>query len=128
MQAAIAALFRVFDVVLRLNDVDVILHGQHVRQFVNIVHKRADDANARDIVQILFNRVHRNRQAEAVHLFINASRLFETRFNALNRVAVEFVGEFDVQHLKLGFHFEHRAGIIAHQPQILAPLRLQFHK
>ena len=124
MQASIAAFLRIFDVILRSNNVYVVLHSQHVRQLVDIIHKRADHANARDVVQVLFDGVHRDRQAEAVHLFIDASGLFEPRFDVFNRVAVEFVGKLDVEHLELGFHLEHGTGIIAHQPQILAPLGL----
>ena len=128
MQASVTTRLGILDVVLCLHNVNVILHGQHIRQLINVIDKRADNADTGDIVQIFFDALNGNRNMQTIELFVNAHRLFQPRLDAFNRVAVKLIGKLNIKHLELGFNLQHRAGIVTHQPQIIPPLIVQLRK
>ncbi len=55
MQAAITVSLRIFDVILALDQRDIVLLQQAVGEHVNIVHKGADDTDACDVEDVVFN-------------------------------------------------------------------------
>lgn len=102
MQASVTTRLGILDVVLCLHNVNVILHGQHIRQLINVIDKRADNADTGDIVQIFFDALNGNRNMQTIELFVNAHRLFQPRLDAFNRVAVKLIGKLNIKHLELG--------------------------
>ena len=112
--AAVAVLLGFADVVLDLKHGDVVLAGEHLGDRVDVVDERADDAHARHVVQVLFDRLDGQRQAAAAQLADDAQRALDARGDALDRVAAVAEGKLLVEHLEFGAHLADRRAV-AHQ-------------
>ena len=74
MQAAITVFLRIFDVILALDQRDIVLLQQAVGEHVNIVHKGADDTDACDVEDVVFNCLEGKGQLFSKHFVQNAVR------------------------------------------------------
>ena len=101
-------------VILYGNDPDIILSGQHTADVVNIVDKRTDHADSRNIVQILSHRLYCHRKASALQLLKNALRLLYAGSDHLNGISLVSHGKLVVQHLQLCLKLPDCAGILHH--------------
>ena len=55
MKATVAVVFRIFNIILLLYENDIVLAKQGVCKCINIFGKRADNPDACNVVQILFD-------------------------------------------------------------------------
>ena len=115
VQAAVAVGLGVCDIVFAFDERNIILAQQRVGQFIDVRRVRADDAHARDVVEVLLDALHRQGVAAAGELFHDALRGFETGLDRFDGVAVVLQGQLLVEHVELGLHLHDRAAIVAHQ-------------
>ena len=81
---------------------------------------------SRNVVEVLLDAVHCNRMVLTMQLFQNALRRFEPRLDSFYRIAVVLQRQLLVDHVELGFHFHHRAAVVAHQ--LAVGLRVALHE
>ncbi len=114
VQAAVAVRLRVLDVVLPLNQRDVILPQQRIREQVNVLRKRADDAHTGDVIEVFLDGAQRHRQIAPLELFKDALRTFQPRLDGLNRVVFSVERHLHVEHAELGLDLHRRTAVIRH--------------
>ena len=115
MQAAVAVILGVLNVILAFDQRHVVLTKQRVGHHINIAGERADHPQARDVPQVFLDAFHRQRNALAHGLVHDAFRRLDAGFDAFDRVAVIAQGKFLVQHVEFGFHLHQRAAVAGHQ-------------
>ena len=78
MQAPIAVVFGILNVILLFDEGYVILPQKHIGYCINIVNKGADYPHACHIVQSIFYGLHADRFSVPLKLFYDADRPFDT--------------------------------------------------
>ena len=76
MVALIAVGFWIFNIVFDVEHRNIRLPGDHIRDGINIRHKRTDNADPRNIVQVLHHIFNRNLPSVMLQLFYDAGRRF----------------------------------------------------
>ena len=90
MVASVAVWLGIFDIILHSDDPYIVLAHQHLRHFIDIIHKGADDTHSRHIIQIFNHGLQRYLQSPALQFLHNAERLLYTGLDHLNGVALVF--------------------------------------
>ena len=111
MKTAVAALLRMLNIVLPLNQRNVILFQKTVCQLINIAWKRTDH----DIADIFLNRFQCDRDVFHADFPHNALIRFDPCFDSFDRVLVIGKRVFLIQHAELCLDFHNGALIIRHQ-------------
>ena len=112
MQTTVAVWLGMLDVIFLLEQNNIILSSQQLRYRINILHKRANNADARNVMDMLPHISNRSRKAKPIQLFDDADRSFQPRFYGLHRVALVFYLKSLVQHLDFGFDLQQGTFVI----------------
>ena len=102
VQAAVAIGLWGLDIVFFLDQRQVVLPHEHIRNRIDILDERADHADAADIVQILHHGLERDRIAAPLELADDAARGLDTAFDRVDRAGFARDARFIAQDIQLG--------------------------
>ena len=86
VQAAITVFLWILNIIFGLDQSHIILLGQHLCHFINVINKRTDHSDACNIMQILNDAFQRNIITPGVKLFQNTFRRFDPGFDEGDRI------------------------------------------
>jgi hypothetical protein len=130
VQALVAVLLRLGDVVLDADDAHVLLGGEQLGDPVGVRDEAAGDAHAGDVGDGLPDRVERGLDALAAHLVHHAVEALEPARDVLDGVVGMRLAEFLAQDREFGDHFVHAElealqealGLVAQRPHLVERL------
>ena len=114
MQAAIAVWLGMLYVVLLGDQKDVVLFEQAVSHDVDIFFKGADDADARNVVEVFLHRLQRYRKPAALELLGDALWRFEAALYGVDGVIGAAGVELRVEDVELGLYLHQGALVKRH--------------
>ena len=115
MQAPVAALLGILDIVLAFHQCDIILSQKTLRKLINIVREGTDDPDPGDIPDILFDAFQRHGNIFSTDLTQNTVIRLDPGLNPFDGIAVVFQGILLIQNLEFRLHLHDGALIIRHQ-------------
>ena len=84
MIALVAIGLRLSDVVLYIENRNILLARDHIRDLVNILVKGTDDADTRNVTELLHHILNGDLVAIALHFLDNAVRSFDSGFDVFD--------------------------------------------
>ena len=111
MVGSIAVGLGIHNIIFHFQYRDVALLGNQVGNPVNIVCKRADNADSGDIIYIFHDVLDRKLPAVMAHFFRDALRRFNARSNMFNRIILMCLFKFIIQYLKFCPNFK-QGGVV----------------
>ena len=113
--AAVAVGLWIFDVIFYLDNSDIVLLGDQIRNGVDIIDKSAHNPDAGYIIQLILDILGCKFIAKLLKLLVNAFWFFDPGFDKRNGITFIFHGKFIVEDFQLGTDLPDSTAVHHHQ-------------